>query len=302
MSNREEKLHLRGWRVWWLAARPRTLPAAIVPVIVGSAAAARDGRLSWPVFAAALVASLLLQVAANYANDLFDYLKGADHQRHGPLRVTQSGLVTPRQMSLALSMVIGAAALLGLYLIGVGGWPIALIGLAAILGAIAYTAGPFPLAYHGLGDLAAFVFFGLVAVLGTAYLHAGAVSATAILAALPVALLVTAIIVVNNLRDIETDRQVRKLTLAVRIGDKNTRLEYSGLVLGAYLFPIGLSIITSIFPGWWWLPFITLPFAIDLVRTVRGGQRGPALNFTLARTAQLHLYFGVLLAAALVLS
>lgn len=301
MSN-VETIPPTGWRIWWLAARPRTLPAAIVPVLVGSAVSAREGRFSWPVFLAALSVSLLLQIAANYANDLFDFLKGADHQRQGPRRVIQSGLVTPRQMRVALSLVIGAAAMIGLYLVGVGGWPIALIGVLSILGAVAYTAGPFPLAYHSLGDAAAFVFFGLIAVAGTAYLHAGAVSTTAILAALPVALLVTAIIVVNNLRDIETDRQAHKFTLAVRIGDGHTRLEYSVLLLGAYLFPIGLSMLTGVFPGWWWLPFITLPLALDLARTVRGGQRGAALNHTLARTAQLHLYFGALLAVALLLS
>lgn len=296
----------RGWRIWWLAARPRTLPAAVVPVLVGSAIgarelAARGGSFNWLVFAATLAVSLLLQIAANYANDLFDFLKGADHQRQGPLRVTQSRLVTPRQMSIALGLVIGLAAIIGVYLITVGGWPIALIGVLSIAGAVAYTAGPFPLAYHGLGDAAAFVFFGLVAVLGTTYLHARSLSGLALLAALPVALLVTAIIVVNNLRDIETDRAARKFTLAVRLGDGRTRLEYSALVAGAYVFPIGLMGLSGSI-GWWWLPLLTLPIAIDLIKIIRGGQRGPALNQTLARTAQLHLYFGSLLAVGSVLS
>lgn len=289
-----------GWRIWWLAARPRTLPAAIVPVLVGSAVAARGiaahaGHVDPIVFVATLCISLLLQIGANYANDLFDFLKGADHQRQGPLRVTQSRLVTPRQMTIALAIVFGLAALIGLYLATVGGWPIVLIGAVSMLAAIGYTAGPFPLAYHGLGDAAAFVFFGLVAVIGTTYLHLREVTAWSLIAALPVALLVTAIIIVNNLRDIATDRAAGKITLAVRIGDRTTRFEYTLGVLGAYLIPIGLMAATGTI-GWWWLPWLTLPLAIDLVRLVLKGQAGQALNQTLARTAQLHLYFGALFA------
>lgn len=290
----ESTAQLRGWRIWWWAARPRTLPAAIVPVLVGSALAARLGKFNWLVLVATLSASLLLQISTNYANDLFDFLKGADRKRQGPLRVTQSGLVTPRQMAIALAMVLGAATLIGLYLVSVGGWPILIIGLVSMLGAVAYTAGPYPLAYHGLGDLAAFVFFGLIAVLGTAYLHAHTIAPVMVLAALPVANLVTAIIVVNNLRDIETDRAVGKHTVAVRLGDRGTRLEYAIIVLSAYLFPIGLWIVTGSIG--WWLPWLTLPLALHLVQIVSQGQSGQALNHTLGRTAQLHLYFGALLA------
>jgi 1,4-dihydroxy-2-naphthoate octaprenyltransferase len=290
-----------GWRIWWLAARPRTWPAAIVPVLVGSAIAARSGQFQALPFLAALLASLLIQIGTNYANDLFDYLKGADRQRQGPTRVVQNGLVTPRQMRNAVILVFGSAALLGVYLIFVGGWPIALIGLLSILAGIGYTGGPYPLAYHGLGDLFAFLFFGVIAVMGTTYIFIHEFTALAFIASLPVALLVTAIIIVNNLRDIPTDTAVGKRTFAVMIGDRNTRHEYTLCVLGAYLFPIALAALSGSI-GWWWLPFFTLPLAIQLVRTVLQGRSGPLLNRTLGQTAQLHLWFGIALALGILVS
>jgi 1,4-dihydroxy-2-naphthoate polyprenyltransferase len=291
----------QGWRIWWLAARPRTLPASIVPVIVGGALGAQSGQFQVLPFLSALLASLLIQIGTNYANDLFDYLKGADRQRQGPTRVVQSGLVTPQQMRNTVILVFGSAALLGVYLSVVGGWPIALIGLLSILAGIGYTGGPYPLAYHGLGDLFAFLFFGVIAVNGTAYVFTHEFTPFSFVTSLPVALLVTAIIIVNNLRDIPTDTQAGKRTLAVLIGDRNTRREYTLCVLGAYLFPIGLAALTGSI-GWWWLPFLTLPRAIQLVRTVLQGQIGPALNQTLGQTAQLHLWFGVALALSILLS
>ncbi len=291
----------QGWKIWWLAARPRTLPASIVPVLVGSAIAARSGQFQALPFLAALLASLLIQIGTNYANDLFDYLKGADRQRQGPTRVVQNGLVTPSQMRHAVILVFGSAALLGVYLIFVGGWPIALIGLLSILAGIGYTGGPYPLAYHGLGDLFAFLFFGVIAVNGTAYIFTHQFTALAFIASLPVALLVTAIIIVNNLRDIPTDAAAGKRTFAVRIGDRNTRIEYTICVLGAYVIPIGLAALSSSIGGWW-LPFFTLPRAIQLVRTVLQGQVGPSLNRTLGQTAQLHLWFGLALALSILIS
>jgi 1,4-dihydroxy-2-naphthoate octaprenyltransferase len=291
----------QGWKIWWLAARPRTLPAAIVPVLVGSAIAARAGQFQIVPFLAALLASLLIQIGTNYANDLFDYLKGADRQRQGPTRVVQSGLVTPRQMRNAVIIVFGSAALLGVYLIIVGGWPIALIGVLSILAGIGYTGGPYPLAYHGLGDLFAFLFFGVIAVMGTSYIFLHEFTAQSFIASLPVALLVTAIIVVNNLRDIPSDAAVGKRTFAVMIGDRNTRLEYTICVLGAYVFPFVLAALAGSI-GWWWLPFFTLPLAIQLIRTVVRGLSGPRLNRVLGKTAQLHLWFGVALAISILLS
>jgi 1,4-dihydroxy-2-naphthoate octaprenyltransferase len=297
VSNKE----FQGWKIWWLAARPRTLPAAIVPVLVGSAIAARAGQFHVLPFLAALCASLLIQVGTNYANDLFDYLKGADRQRQGPTRAVQSGLVSPRQMRNAVIVVFGSAALLGVYLIVVGGWPIALIGVLSILAGIGYTGGPYPLAYHGLGDLFAFLFFGVIAVTGTSYIFLHTFTVPAFIASLPVALLVTAIIVVNNLRDIPTDAAAGKHTLAVLIGDRHTRLEYTICVLGAYVFPIVLAALTRSI-GWWWLPFLTLPLAIQLIRAVLQGLAGPGLNRILGKTAQLHLWFGVALSISILLS
>jgi 1,4-dihydroxy-2-naphthoate octaprenyltransferase len=291
----------QGWKIWWLAARPRTWPAAIVPVLVGSAIAARAGQFQGLPFLAALLASLLIQIGTNYANDLFDYLKGADRQRQGPTRAVQSGLVTPRQMRNAVIIVFGSAALLGVYLIIVGGWPIALIGVLSILAGIAYTGGPYPLAYHGLGDLFAFLFFGVIAVMGTAYIFTHEFTAQAFSASLPVALLVTAIIVVNNLRDIPTDAAVGKRTFAVLIGDRNTRYEYTICLLGAYVIPIVLATLAGSI-GWWWLPFLTLPLAIQLIRAVLQGLAGPGLNRVLGQTAQLHLWFGVALSISILLS
>lgn len=291
----------QGWKIWWLAARPRTWPAAIVPVLVGSAIAARAGQFQVLPFLAALLASLLIQIGTNYANDLFDYLKGADRHRQGPTRAVQSGLVTPRQMRNAVIIVFGLAALQGVYLIIVGGWPIALIGVMSILAGIAYTGGPYPLAYHGLGDVFAFLFFGVIAVMGTAYIFTHEFTALSFIASLPVALLVTAIIVINNLRDIPTDTAAGKRTFAVMIGDRNTRTEYTICVLGAFVFLIVLAALAGSI-GWWWLPFFTLPLAIQLVRTVWLGLSGSGLNRVLGKTAQLHLWFGVALSISILLS
>ena len=288
------------WSVWLLAVRPGTLSAAVVPVLVGTAAAGAEGRFRPLVFAATLATALLIQIGTNLANDLFDFQRGADTaERLGPPRVTQAGLIPPEQVRLATYIAFGLAVALGLYLAAVGGWPIVAIGLLCIAAAIVYTGGPWPLGYHGLGDLLVFVFFGLVAVVGTYYLQAGSVSALAFIAAVPVGLMVTAILVVNNLRDMETDRRAGKRTLAVRIGDRATRLHYVLFVLGAYgLLPL---LLLAAVGAWAWLPWLTLPLALGLSRTVLSGARGRALNPTLRRTAQLHLAFGSLLALGLLL-
>ena len=286
-------------RAWVMAARPPTLPAAVVPVLVGTAAVFGLGFRALP-FVAALLASALIQIGTNFANDYFDFHKGADTaERLGPIRVTQSGLIAPDTVRNAMILVFGLAALVGLYLVFVGGWPILAIGLLSIAAGVLYTGGPFPLAYNGLGDVFVFLFFGLVAVCGTAYLHVGGVPAVAAFAALPVALIVTAIIVVNNLRDIDTDRQARKHTLAVLLGRRATRVEYLLLVTVAYLLlPLGpLLGLTN-----WWslLPLLTLPLAIRLIRTVFQVEGRP-LNRALAGTGRLHLLFGVLFAIGLLL-
>jgi 1,4-dihydroxy-2-naphthoate octaprenyltransferase len=285
---------------WLLAARTRTLPASIAPVLVGTALAAREGRFQLLPFLATLAAAVLLQVGANYANDVFDFLKGADKNRVGPTRVTQSGLVTPRQMLIGTAVVFGLAMLIGVYLVSVGGWVILGIGLFAILAALAYTAGPFPLAYNGLGDAFAFVFFGLIAVTGTYYLQAGHFSALALAASLPVALLVTNIIVVNNLRDIDTDRAANKRTLAVRIGDRATRIEYLAFMGLAYLVPVALG---AAYGRWLWLlPLLSAPIALKLGQDMWRSPRSPALNPILGRSAQLNLIVAALFAAGLLLA
>ena len=215
------------------------------------------------------------------------------------MRVTQSGLLAPNTVRSAMVLVFGLAALVGLYLVFVGGWPILVIGLLSIAAGVLYTGGPYPLAYHGLGDLFVFIFFGLVAVCGTAYLHTSAVPAAAWFAALPVALIVTAIIVVNNLRDIDTDWLARKHTLAVLLGRRATRVEYLLLVAGAYLL-LPLGPLLGLTSAWALLPLLTLPIAVSLIRIVFTVEGRP-LNRALGGTGRLHMLFGVLLAIGLLL-
>ena len=282
---------------WLMATRPATLSAAVVPVLVGAAAANEFRPL---VFAATLAAALLIQIGTNFANDLFDYEQGADTaERMGPPRVTQSGLIPPEHVRLGTFAAFAAAAGIGLYLAFVGGWPILVIGALAIVAGVAYTGGPWPLGYHGLGDVMVFVFFGMVATVGTYYLQAEAVSALAFVAAIPVGLLVTAILVVNNLRDIETDRRAGKRTLAVRLGDMPTRWQYVLLALGPYACVTALLSVGA--SPWVWLSWLTLPLALALSRSVLLGATGRELNPVLKRTAQLHLAFGSLLALGLLL-
>jgi 1,4-dihydroxy-2-naphthoate octaprenyltransferase len=290
-----------SWRVWLMAARPATLPASIVPVLVGTAVGVHEGAFTLLPFLGALVAAVLMQIGTNLANDLFDFEKGVDTiQRLGPPRVTQSGLASPRQVRSAMILSFAAAGAVGLYLTAVGGWPILLIGLCSIAAGITYTGGPWPLGYHGLGDLTVFVFFGLVAVIGSAYLQTATCSFTAFAAALPVGCIVTAILVVNNLRDLETDRQTGKYTLAVRLGAVRTRAQYALLLLAPYGLVTGF-VVLGVLPRGCWLTWLTIPLALSLVRTVWHGTDGPALNGVLKSTAQLHLFFGLLLAGGFLL-
>lgn len=288
-------------QAWVLAARPKTLPAAVGPILVGVALALADGVFALGPALAALLCALLLQIGSNFANDYFDFFKGADTtERMGPTRVTAAGLLTPEAMRWGMVVVFGAAALVGLYLIWVGGWPIFVAGLAAILAAIAYTGGPFPFGYYGLGDLFVFIFFGLVAVCGTYYVQAQTLPAVVVLAAVPPGLLITAILVVNNLRDIETDRRANKRTLAVRLGRRGSQVEYVLLLLVAYLTPLWLWLGEGQTP-WVLLPWLSLPLTIPLLRAMFLAQ-GKALNTTLAGTARLSLVFSVLLAVGLLVA
>ena len=284
---------------WLLAARVRTLPASIAPVLVGTALAAREGNFLWLPFLATLAVAVLLQVGANYSNDVFDFLKGADKARQGPQRVTQSGLVSPRAMLIGTGVVFVLAALIGLYLVSVGGWVILAIGVFAILSALAYTAGPFPLAYHGLGDLFAFLFFGIIAVNGTYFIQAHHFTGLALIASVPTALLVMNIITINNLRDIDTDKAVNKNTLAVRIGDRATRIQYTLSTVLAFLIPLALALAI----GDWLLsiPVLVAPVAYALTREMWRTPRSPALNPILGKTAQLNLWFAILFSLGLLI-
>jgi 1,4-dihydroxy-2-naphthoate octaprenyltransferase len=289
-------------QAWLLAARPATLSAAAVPVLVGAAAAVSEGARFRPlVFVATLVCALLIQIGTNFANDYSDFHRGADHEgRLGPVRVTQSGLISQRDVRRGIFVAFGLAVVLGAGLAWVGGWPIIVIGLLSVCAGLAYTGGPFPFGYHGLGDLFVFLFFGVVAVCGTAYLQAGTWSGFALLLSVPVGLLVTNILVVNNLRDLPTDRAAHKRTLAVRIGARATRAQYALFTALAYLVPVAVA-LTLPSRRWLLLPLATVPLAAGLVRRVLGGLEGRDLNPMLKRSGQLLLFFGALLAIALVL-
>jgi 1,4-dihydroxy-2-naphthoate octaprenyltransferase len=284
---------------WLLAARVRTLPASIAPVLVGTALAAREGHFALLPFLATLAAAVLLQVGANFSNDVFDFLKGADVARKGPQRVTQSGLVSSKRMLIGTAVVFVLAAVIGLYLAYVGGWVILAIGVFAILAALAYTAGPFPLAYHGLGDLFAFLFFGIIAVNGTYYIQAQQFTWLSLIASVPTALLVMNIITINNLRDIDTDQAVNKNTLAVRIGDRASRVQYTLSTVLAFLIPLGLAVVL----GYWLLviPIAVAPVAYKLTQAMWRTPRSPVLNPILGRTAQLNLWFAVLFSLGLLI-
>lgn len=287
--------------IWWLAIRPRTLPAAAAPVLAGSAFAFYDGVFQFGPALAALLGALLLQIGANLANDVFDFKKGADTvERLGPPRVTAMGLLTSQQMLIAMCVVLGLAALVGLYLVVVGGWVILVIGVLAIICAVAYTGGPYPLGYHGLGEIFVFLFFGLAAVAGTYYVQALALNSLLWFAAVPIGLLAVAILVVNNLRDLDTDRAAGKHTMAVRLGAERTRGEYVLLLVLAYLIPPGLILFSLDFI-WVLLIFGSVPLALPPVRIVRTG-KGRALNAALAGTARLEFVYAVLLAVGLVIA
>ena len=284
-------------RVWLMAIRPPTLTAAIAPVAVGAALAVRDDVFSAGPAAAALFGALALQIGANLANDVADFRRGADDERRlGPARVTQRGLLSEREVSIGSWVAFVLAAVAGVYLTAVAGWPVVAIGLASILAAVAYTAGPWPYGYRGLGELFVFLFFGVAAVVGTYYVQALEISGHAVAASVPVALTVTAILVVNNVRDIDTDRRAGKRTLAVRLGRRLARLQFVVVLAAAYLSAAGLWMLGG-FSVRVLLPWLSAPLAVGPLRAVLGRVDGPSLNGALRDTARLHLIFGVLLAA-----
>lgn len=289
-------------RAWILASRPATLTVAVVPILVGAAVAHGQGPLRVGPLLAALFSALWIQIGTNLANDVFDYEKGADtHQRLGPLRVTQAGLLTPRQVRRGMLLSFGLATLGGVYLAWACGWVIVGIGVASIASGLAYTGGPYPLGYHGLGDVFVFVFFGLVAVCGTVFVAAGRVETLAGLSAVPVGALATAILVVNNVRDAATDRVVGKRTLVARFGRSFGVVEYHVLLGLAYATPL-LLLWRGQGSVWLLLPLLTLPLCVPLCRTMIGPSEGPAMNQALAGTARLLLLYGVCFAIGLLAS
>jgi 1,4-dihydroxy-2-naphthoate octaprenyltransferase len=285
---------------WLLATRPKTLSAAVVPVAVGTAVAAASGNLHVLAALAALAGAVGIQIGTNLANDVFDFEKGADTEaRIGPLRVTQAGLLTPTQVRAGMIAAFAFATLAGVYLVAVAGWPIVAIGIASVASGLAYTGGPWPLGYHGLGDLFVFVFFGLVAVMGTAFVQTGLVTPVALLAAIPVGAISTAVLVVNNVRDEPTDRVAGKRTLAVRFGRRAGIAEYGVLLVIAYLIPVVVAVVAS--RPFAVAPLITAPEAMRLARVVARETAGVPLNAALAGTARLLALFGILFALGIVL-
>ena len=284
------------WKVWLMAARPKTLPAGIVPVVVAGAIAYGDGGFHAWSFLAALFGSIMIQVGANYANDLFDFMKRTDtSERIGPIRVTQAGLATPRQTAIAAIIVFSLAAAAGLFLVYRGGWPIAIIGLASIACGILYTAGPVALGYIGVADIFVLIFFGPVALAGTYYVQTLHMSWEIILAGVPFGMISTAILTVNNLRDAESDRRGGKKTLAVRFGRTFARFEYLLMLLGAAALAviIALGVKRTLLL----LSIVYLLPAVPVMKDVFTTTDGEKLNGALAATGRLLIIYGLLFGA-----
>jgi 1,4-dihydroxy-2-naphthoate octaprenyltransferase len=285
-----------------MAARVRTLPAAIAPVLVGTSLALGDGTFHPLAFAAALLGAVFIQVGTNLSNDYSDARRGADTEdRLGPVRVTAGGLVPPSQVLVATYVTFGLAVGCGAYLIAVAGWGLLAVGAASILAGVLYTGGPRPYGYEGLGELFVFLFFGIVAVAGSYFVQVQRLPWQAFVCAVPVGLLASAILVVNNVRDLETDRRAGKRTLAVRLGRQRTR--------GLYVAMLALAFITAPLPwafssmtAWLLLPWLVIPLAGRVARVVRTHVDGPALNGALAATGALQLLFCLLFAAGILAS
>jgi len=302
-------------QAWLMAARPQTLPAGAAPVIVGAAVAVHEGVFAPLPAIAALVGALLIQVGTNLANDYYDAVNGADtDEREGFTRVTAGGLIEPRKVKYAMAATYGLAVVVGLYLVYLGGVPILVVGLSSIVAGVLYTGGPYPYGYYGLGDFFVFLYFGLVAVTGTYYVQAvtevagafpttvpaGTVTPAVVVASLGAAGLSTCILVVNNIRDLETDREAGKRTLAVILGYRWSRAEFLALLALSYAVPpvlwLGFGYPLAVLA-----PLLTLPLAFSLAQTVLTKTDGTALNPALERTGQLLALYSILLAAGLVL-
>lgn len=295
---------MSGLRLWFTASRPRTLPAAIAPVLVGTAAAvqASSGEIKWMTFVAALIGSIFIQIGTNLSNDYSDARRGADTMdRLGPLRVTSAGLVAPRRVLTAAWLAFGVSILCGVYLIYEAGWVILAVGVASILAGVLYTGGPKPYGYAGFGEVFVFLFFGLVAVNGAFYVQLEELDWLPFGLSISVGLLSTAILVVNNFRDMETDRRAGKNTLAVKLGRKATRRIYLAMIGGSFLL---VPLLLVLLDGPWLalLTLLAIPFAIGPTRAVTGKVDGPALNGALAGTGVLLAAFGLFCTLGLLLA
>lgn len=295
----EQQLNISKFQSWILASRPRTLPAALVPVMVGSALAVHDEKFNLAYSIVALLCSILIQVGTNFTNDLYDYLKGADNEnRKGPLRVLVSGLISKREMIIGIILVFGAAFLFGLYLVYSTSWVILVVGIVSILAGLAYTAGPFPLAYNGLGDVFVFIFFGLVGTCGTYFLHHQNITVESIIASIPVGALITNILVVNNYRDIKEDKEAGKNTLAVKLGKEFSFYQYLILSLFAFLVPLIFFVLFD-YHFFILLPLISLPIIFKLTKMLNS-KNTDELNKALELTAKESALFGLLFSVGLI--
>ncbi|HYH58080.1 MAG TPA: 1,4-dihydroxy-2-naphthoate polyprenyltransferase [Thermoleophilaceae bacterium] len=289
-------------RLWLVAARPRTLPAAVAPVLVGTALAGTEDVFKPLRFAAALLGSIFIQIGTNLANDYSDARRGADTEdRLGPVRVTAGGLMPPRRVLVGTWVAFGIAVAAGAYLAAVAGWELLVVGVLSIAAGVLYTGGPRPYGYEGLGEVFVFVFFGLVAVGGSYFVQTEDLRWEAVALGVPVGLLAAAILVVNNVRDVETDRRAGKRTLAVRIGRERAVGVYAGMLALAYVAVGGVAVFSELDP-WILLALLSVPLVPAAVRTLRDRRDGPALNQLLADTGRLLAIFSLLLTAGLLLA
>ena len=282
---------------WLSASRPRTLPAAVAPVLTGAGAAAAIGAFSWWKSLLALVVSLALQVGVNYANDYSDGIRGTDEHRVGPMRLVGSGAAVPRQVRTAAFACFAVAGVVGLALAATTTWWLLPFGVLAVAAAWFYTGGPKPYGYAGFGELFVFVFFGLMAVLGTTYVNSGRLTSSSFAAAIGIGLLACALLMVNNLRDVETDAVSGKRTLAVLLGDRLARYVLVLTVAGAFL----AVLVVGVRHPWCLLALLSVPLAVPPVRSVLSGARGPALIAALGGIGRLEIVYAVLLTIGLVL-
>jgi 1,4-dihydroxy-2-naphthoate polyprenyltransferase len=303
LTSRAAVTRVRGrvpLRIWLMAARPRTLPAAIAPVLVGTALAGSEGTFRPLAFVAALAGSVFIQIGTNLSNDYSDARRGADtEERLGPVRVTAGGLVPPRSVLVATWLAFGIAVAAGIYLVAIAGWQLLLVGVASIAAGVLYTGGPRPYGYEGLGELFVFGFFGIVAVVGSYYVQTEELRGLAFTIAVPVGLLAAAILMVNNIRDIETDRRAGKRTLAVRLGRRRARRLFAAAIYLPFLWTTVVAIASgkpAVLLMW-----LSFPLAPGLVRTVSSRTDGPSLNRALAQAGQLLAAFSVLVSAGLLL-